>query len=229
MTTTVVDTQVIAAGSGGTSTPVKLTLQGSVSRVSLEFRVRLTTRSTAPAALQRPAKKTFDMYWAFSAQDLSASLSTVPSQLRRCAKCTTLDFNPDSTDQQVQAADTPNGPYLYVWFEYPQSLDGYTVTESVSEFTFLTSQTRTAPSNFAPISSAADITLANGDRLFVQNLGTNPLFVRRGTGATSSLFNYVLQAAGAADDGTGGAIIIDDFVGIVSFAGTSVRYNAWKA
>jgi hypothetical protein len=87
----------------------------------------------------------------------------------------------------------------------------------------------TAPSNSAPITAAADITLAAGDKLFIQNLGTNPLFVRRATGATSSLFNYVLQAAGAADDGTGGALVIDDFVGVVSFAGTSVRYNAWKA
>lgn len=92
-----------------------------------------------------------------------------------------------------------------------------------------TAQSTTAPSNSAPITTAADITLAAGDKLFIQNLGTNPLFVRRGTGATSSLFNYVLQGAGANDDGTGGAIPIDDFVGVVSFAGTSVRYNAWKA
>lgn len=90
-------------------------------------------------------------------------------------------------------------------------------------------QVTSAPSNSAPITSAADITLAAGDKLFIQNLGTNPLFVRRATGATSSLFNYVLQAAGTNDDGTGGALVIDDFVGVVSFAGTSVRYNAWKA
>ena len=90
-------------------------------------------------------------------------------------------------------------------------------------------QRTTAPSNSAPITTAANITLAAGDKLFIQNLDTDALFVRRGTGATSSLFNYVLQAAGVADDGTGGAIIIDDFVGVVSFAGTSPRYNAWKA
>ena len=90
-------------------------------------------------------------------------------------------------------------------------------------------QVATAPSNSAPITAAADITLAAGDKLFIQNLDTDALFVRRGTGATSSLFNYVLQGGGAADDGTGGALVIDDFVGVVSFAGTSVRYNAWKA
>ena len=90
-------------------------------------------------------------------------------------------------------------------------------------------QVTTAPSNSAPITSAADITLAAGDKLFIQNLDTDALFVRRATGATSSLFNYVLQGGGAADDGTGGALLIDDFVGVVSFAGTTVRYNAWKA
>lgn len=89
--------------------------------------------------------------------------------------------------------------------------------------------TSSAPSNSAPITAAADITLAAGERLFIQNLGTNPLFVRRGTGATASLFNYVLPAGGTADDGTGGSLVVDDFIGAVSFAGTSVRYNAWKA
>ena len=90
-------------------------------------------------------------------------------------------------------------------------------------------QVTTAPSNSAPITATADITLAAGERLFIQNLGTNPLFVRRGTGATSSLFNYVLQSGAVADDGTAGAVVIADFIGAVSFAGTSVRYNAWKA
>lgn len=90
-------------------------------------------------------------------------------------------------------------------------------------------QRTTAPSNSGPITTAADITLAAGDKLEIQNLGVNPLFVRRGTGATTSLFNYVLQGAAANDDGTGGYKVIDDFVGVVSFAGTSVRYNAWKA
>lgn len=89
-------------------------------------------------------------------------------------------------------------------------------------------QVSTAPSNSAPITATADITLAAGERLFIQNLGTNPLFVRRGTGATSSLFNYILAAGGAPDDGYGGTIEINDFIGVVSFAGTSVRYNAWK-
>lgn len=92
----------------------------------------------------------------------------------------------------------------------------------------IAAQTSTAPSSAAVITAAADITLAAGERLFVQNLGTNPLFIRRATGATTSAFHYVLQAAGTNDDGTGGSISITDHTGVVSFAGTSVRYIAWK-
>lgn len=90
-------------------------------------------------------------------------------------------------------------------------------------------QSSNAPSNSAAITTAANVTIAAGQRLFIQNLDTDPLFVKRGTGASSSSFNYVLQAGGVADDGTGGAILIDDFIGTVSFAGTTVRYNAWIA
>ena len=86
-----------------------------------------------------------------------------------------------------------------------------------------------APSNSTPITSAANITLTTGQRLFIQNLDTDALFVKRGSGASSSSFHYVLQGGGAADDGTGGAILIDDYIGVVSFAGTTVRYNAWTA
>jgi len=84
------------------------------------------------------------------------------------------------------------------------------------------------PSNSAIITTAALIAMKAGDSLYIQNLGTNPLFVNRGTGASSSLFNYVLSASTVADNGTGGVITIADFVGDVSFAGTAVRYMAWK-
>jgi hypothetical protein len=53
--------------------------------------------------------------------------------------------------------------------------------------------------------------------------------VKRGAGATSSSFNYVLAASAEVDDGTGGSLVIDDFVGVVSVAGTTPRFIAWKA
>ena len=62
----------------------------------------------------------------------------------------------------------------------------------------------------------------------IQNLGTNPLFVRFGTGATSSVFHVVLKAGTANDDGTGGTLAQENGVvwyGEVSIAGTSPRYT----
>ncbi len=85
------------------------------------------------------------------------------------------------------------------------------------------------PSNFTIITSAADIVLAAPlEVLFIQNLGQNPLFVKRGASASSSSFSYVLAPSSNNDDGTGGSIVISDFIGTISFAGTSVRYMAWK-
>lgn len=96
------------------------------------------------------------------------------------------------------------------------------VTSSTRQFTG-------APSSATVQTSGGDVaTLAAREIVYIQNLGTNPLFVRRATGAASNAFHYVLAAAVAADDGTGGAIAIDDHVGVVSVAGTSPRFIAWK-
>lgn len=86
-----------------------------------------------------------------------------------------------------------------------------------------------APSSHAILTAAGDVaTLAKGEKAYIQNLGTNPLFVRRATGASAAAFHCVLKAGSAADDGTGGAISIEDHVGVVSVAGTAPRYIAWK-
>lgn len=61
----------------------------------------------------------------------------------------------------------------------------------------------------------------------IQNLGTNPLFVRLGAGASSSVFHYVLKGGSGADDGLGALISQNEgtvFTGTVSIAGTSPRY-----
>jgi hypothetical protein len=91
-----------------------------------------------------------------------------------------------------------------------------------------TKQWTTAPSNFAILTANSDVIVYVGEKVFIQNLGTAPLFVKRGTGASAASFNYVLQAGGANDDGTGGALVINDFIGTVSIFGVGPRYNAWK-
>lgn len=85
------------------------------------------------------------------------------------------------------------------------------------------------PSTATITTIAGDLfTLAAGEIGYVQNLGINPLYIRRATGATTSAFHYLLSGCNTQDDGTGGTLIIDDHIGIVSISGTSPRCIAWK-
>ncbi len=94
----------------------------------------------------------------------------------------------------------------------------------------------TAERQYTTVSATAPVT-ANGDAFtltagqigFVQNLDTEALFVKLGTGASAASFNYVLKAGAAADDGAGGSILIDNWIGVVSiFATATARASAFK-
>lgn len=61
----------------------------------------------------------------------------------------------------------------------------------------------------------------------IQNLGTNPLFVLLGSGASTTVFHTVLKAGTGNDDGTGGLMSQDVgaiYCGAITIAGTSPRY-----
>jgi hypothetical protein len=88
-----------------------------------------------------------------------------------------------------------------------------------------------APSNFAVATANATVfTLAAGEIGFIQNLDDAALAVKKGASASSSSFNLVLSAGAAADDGKGGYVTINDWVGAVSVAAMagSPRFIAWK-
>lgn len=81
------------------------------------------------------------------------------------------------------------------------------------------------------IASATTALAANKDRggFLIQNLGTNPLYVLWGTGASTTVFTTILRAGTANDDGLGGLMSIFGGVvypGIITIAGTSPRYVA---
>lgn len=62
----------------------------------------------------------------------------------------------------------------------------------------------------------------------IQNLGTNPLFVLMGTGASTTVFHTVLKGATGNDDGTGGSVGQEQgvvYTGIITIAGSSPRYT----
>lgn len=83
--------------------------------------------------------------------------------------------------------------------------------------------------NTPSIASAATALAENSQRgaWMIQNLGTNTLFVRLGSGASTSVFHVVLKAGTGNDDGTGGSFAQEAgtiWTGVVSIAGTSPRY-----
>src|SRR5687768_8185472 len=60
-------------------------------------------------------------------------------------------------------------------------------------------------------SDATTVTIASGQKGFVQNLDDAAVYVRLGSGASSSNFNFVLSAGSAANDGLGGSKDISDY------------------
>lgn len=62
---------------------------------------------------------------------------------------------------------------------------------------------------------------------FIQNVGANPLFVKFGTGCTTSDYDLILKASTGAADGTGASTSFTDN-GPVTVAGTSPSYTAWE-
>lgn len=89
---------------------------------------------------------------------------------------------------------------------------------------------RTASSNTPAIQTSAGTALAaNPARVgwMIQNLGTNPLFVLLGSGASTTVFHMVLKGGTGADDGLGASFSQAPgacFTGLVSVAGTSPRF-----
>src|SRR4051812_41262049 len=92
---------------------------------------------------------------------------------------------------------------------------------------------QTAQINTPSIASAATALASNSARRawFIQNLGQNALFVRLGASGSTSVFHFVLKAATANDDGTGGSTGQTSgvvYTGEISIAGTSPRYAAME-
>jgi hypothetical protein len=80
------------------------------------------------------------------------------------------------------------------------------------------------------ITSAGTLLVENLYRktLIIQNLGTNPLYVKLGDSASTSDFDFVLKGGTGADDGTGGIFSEDtlSYTGIITIAGSSPRCTA---
>ena len=88
---------------------------------------------------------------------------------------------------------------------------------------------QTSAINTPSIASAATALAANEFRTgwHIQNLGTNPLFVLLGSGASTTVFHAVLKGGTGNDDGLGAILSQESgiiYTGIVTIAGTNPRY-----
>lgn len=83
---------------------------------------------------------------------------------------------------------------------------------------------------FSAVQTSTTALVANPARITfsIQNQGTNPLFVKCGTGASSLDYTWTLKAGTGAADGTGGSVAMEAGVvynGIITIAGTSPSYS----
>lgn len=89
------------------------------------------------------------------------------------------------------------------------------------------------PSTSTPVSADGSLSLLAGERAFLQNCGTTPIYVKLGAGASSTSFHLILSAGDIDDDGQGATLewgpISEPLE--ISFAfgtGPSKRATAWK-
>lgn len=77
----------------------------------------------------------------------------------------------------------------------------------------------------AILTAGGELLAANAGRVLfsVQNHSVNPLFLRLGAGASTTVHHVILPGCGTQDDGTGGYYERSEYTGIVSVAGTGVR------
>lgn len=85
-------------------------------------------------------------------------------------------------------------------------------------------------SNSTISGSNGTVLAANANRLelFVQNLATGTLFVKYGTSASNTSFNFVLAANTATNAGDGGSLSDQAYTGVVSVSGVSPSYISWE-
>ena len=85
-------------------------------------------------------------------------------------------------------------------------------------------------SNYSVSGSNGTILAANSNReeLFIQNLAATALYVKYGSSASSSSFNFILASNTAANAGDGGSLSDLNYTGIVSVSGSNPSYIAWE-
>lgn len=90
---------------------------------------------------------------------------------------------------------------------------------------------QTTAASTPSIQTGATALAANQERLgwYIQNQGTNVLYILHGPGCTTSVYTAAIPACTLAKDGTGGSASMENgvvYTGIITVAGTSPSYTA---
>lgn len=111
---------------------------------------------------------------------------------------------------------------------YDPSTDSYKAQEAIT-LDDLTSLGSTI-SNSTLSGTNGTILEANSNReeLFIQNLQSGVLYVKYGSSANSTSFNFALAAATASGAGDGGSLSDLNYTGIVSVSGAIPNYISWE-
>jgi len=129
--TTLFNATAIAAGNGGTLTPVELLLNADTKKFAIELSV-VTTRVATQAS-----RKEFTLCWATTPENLDPSSDNVPQILMECTHRIPMVLSELQTKQKKQIIERcVAGDYLYTWLEYPQSADAYAVTIVATEYAY---------------------------------------------------------------------------------------------
>lgn len=123
---------------------------------------------------------------------------------------------------------TPDSTEKRISLVYDPSTDSYKA-QNLLTIDDLTSKGSNI-SNASISGSNGTILTINSDReeLFIQNLQSGVLYVKYGTSANSSSFNFVLAAATASGAGDGGSLSDLNYTGVVSVSGLNANYICWE-
>lgn len=156
----------------------------------------------------------------FSSGDLPSGVVVYQSNLNKDLDNVTAivsGFN----DTIFSSGDLPTGVIVYQ-ANLNKDLDNVTSFPEKSD----------SISNFSPSDQNGLILQANPNRkeLYIQNLSTNPLYVKYGNGAALNSFNFILSKNTSENAGDGGSISDQGYSGPVSvFAATSTpKYISWE-
>lgn len=124
-------------------------------------------------------------------------------------------------------------------YDIISGFDAFGVNVHQDDLSFATDSVTSVPqrnstiSNYTPSSSNGSTLSANSNRkeLYLQNLATGRLYVKYGTNASNTSFNFVLAGASYVDNGNGGVISDQGYTGIVSVSGgnnLTPNYICWE-